>query len=51
MSDPAAWDARYASGEYAFREAPNRYLESLTPRLRPGMRALALGDGEGRNGV
>jgi len=34
-----------------FGEAPNRYLESLAPRLRPGLRALAAGDGEGRNGV
>ncbi|WP_376100023.1 SAM-dependent methyltransferase [Roseomonas sp. CCTCC AB2023176] len=51
MSDAAAWDARYAEGAFAFGEAPNRYLESLLPRLRPGMRALALADGEGRNGV
>jgi len=50
MSDAAAWDARYAGGGFEFGEAPNRYLESL-PRLLPGMRALAVGDGEGRNGV
>ena len=51
LSDAAAWDARYGEGGFAFGEAPNRYLESLAPRLRPGMRALALADGEGRNGV
>jgi SAM-dependent methyltransferase len=51
MSDSAAWDARYAGGGFAFGAAPNRFLESLAPRLRPGQRALALGDGEGRNGV
>ena len=51
MSDSAAWDARYAGEGFQFGEAPNRYLESLAPRLSPGMRALALGDGEGRNGV
>lgn len=51
MSDAAAWDARYGAGSWLFGQAPNRYLESLTPRLRRGMRALALGDGEGRNGV
>lgn len=51
MSDAAAWDARYASGGFQFGEAPNRWLESLAPRLRPGMRALAVGDGEGRNGI
>lgn len=51
MSDAAAWDARYASGGFAFGEAPNRYLEAQAARLRPGMAALAIGDGEGRNGV
>jgi len=51
MSDAAAWDERYGAGAWIFGQAPNRYLESLTPRLRPGMRALSLGDGEGRNGV
>lgn len=51
MSTSLAWDERYGSGEFQFGEAPNRYLESLRPWLAPGMRALALGDGEGRNGV
>lgn len=51
MSDAAAWDARYATGGYAFGEAPNRHLQAQAPRLRAGMRALALGDGEGRNGA
>ncbi len=51
MSTSTAWDERYAGGDFQFGDAPNRYLESLAPRLRPGMRALALGDGEGRNGV
>lgn len=51
MSDAAAWDARYGSGDFAFGEEPNRYLEALGHRLRPGLRALCLGDGEGRNGV
>ncbi|MES2712148.1 MAG: class I SAM-dependent methyltransferase [Pseudomonadota bacterium] len=51
MSDAAAWDRRYAGGEFAFGEAPNLFLRGLGWRLRPGMRALALGDGEGRNGV
>jgi len=51
VSDAAAWDARYADGGFGFGERPNRFLESLAPRLRFGMRALALGDGEGRNGV
>ncbi|SFK20586.1 methyltransferase domain-containing protein [Falsiroseomonas stagni] len=51
MSTSLAWDERYAGGGFQFGEAPNFYLESLAPRLRPGMRALALGDGEGRNGA
>src|SRR5687767_13497793 len=51
VSTSLAWDERYATGGFQFGEAPNRYLEELRPWLAPGMRALALGDGEGRNGV
>jgi SAM-dependent methyltransferase len=51
MSTSLAWDERYGSGDFQFGEAPNRYLESLRAHLSPGMRALALGDGEGRNGA
>uniref|UniRef100_UPI0022EB5E98 class I SAM-dependent methyltransferase n=1 Tax=Falsiroseomonas oryzae TaxID=2766473 RepID=UPI0022EB5E98 len=51
MSTSLAWDERYSSGDFQFGEAPNRYLEELRPWFAPGMRALALGDGEGRNGA
>lgn len=51
MSTSLAWDERYAGTGFQFGAAPNRYLESLAARLVPGHRALALGDGEGRNGV
>jgi SAM-dependent methyltransferase len=51
MSTSLAWDERFAGGEFQFGEAPNRYLEELRPWFAPGMRALALGDGEGRNGA
>ena len=51
MSTSLAWDERYGSGDFQFGEAPNRYLEELRPWFAPGLRALALGDGEGRNGV
>jgi cyclopropane fatty-acyl-phospholipid synthase-like methyltransferase len=51
MSDAASWDERYGTGGFAFGAAPNRYLEAQAARLQPGMRALAIGDGEGRNGV
>ena len=45
------WDARYAGDTYLFGEAPNAYLASQADRLSPGLQALALADGEGRNGV
>ncbi|MBR0683894.1 class I SAM-dependent methyltransferase [Roseomonas eburnea] len=51
MSSSLAWDERYAGGDFQFGEAPNLYLLSQAHRLRPGTRALAVGDGEGRNGV
>jgi len=49
MSDAGAWDRRYAVAEFLFGTEPNLYLRAAGWRLRPGMRALALGDGEGRN--
>lgn len=51
MSTSLAWDERYAGGGFQFGETPNLYLLSQAHRLRPGMRGLAVGDGEGRNGV
>jgi SAM-dependent methyltransferase len=51
VSDSQAWDARYAAQPWMFGQSPNRYLESLAPWLPTQGRALALGDGEGRNGV
>ena len=51
MSTALAWDRRYAEGRDLFGAAPNEYLRSQSWRLRPGMVALALGDGEGRNGL
>jgi SAM-dependent methyltransferase len=51
VSDSLAWDSRYAAQPWMFGQAPNRYLESLAPRLPRAGQALALGDGEGRNGV
>ncbi len=51
MSTSLAWDDRYAGGGFQFGETPNLFLMSQAHRLKPGMRALAVGDGEGRNGV
>lgn len=45
------WDERYAEEGYIFGESPNRFLERQAPLLSPGMRALAVADGEGRNSI
>ena len=45
------WNARFATDEYIFGTAPNVFLASQAALIRPGMRALAVADGEGRNGV
>lgn len=45
------WDKRYAQDGYLFGERPNAFLARQKDRLPPGGRALAVADGEGRNGV
>jgi cyclopropane fatty-acyl-phospholipid synthase-like methyltransferase len=45
------WNGRFLSTEYVFGTAPNAFLASQAHRLAPGQRALAVADGEGRNGV
>lgn len=45
------WDRRYAQTDYLFGVEPNAFLAGQVGRLRPGRRALAVADGEGRNGV
>ncbi|MCU0809510.1 MAG: class I SAM-dependent methyltransferase [Thiobacillaceae bacterium] len=45
------WNERYATEDYIFGTAPNVFLASQSALIRPGMRALAIADGEGRNGV
>lgn len=53
MNDPGLrrWDERYTGDAYLFGEEPNAFLARQGRRLKPGMRALAVADGEGRNGV
>lgn len=51
MSTSLAWDDRYTGGEFQFGTQPNEYLRAQAWRFRPGMATLAVGDGEGRNGV
>ena len=45
------WDERYAVEDYIFGTAPNVFLVSQAARLHAGNSALAVADGEGRNGV
>jgi SAM-dependent methyltransferase len=50
--DPAQlerWNKRFSVAEYIFGKGPNQFLESQRERFRPGMRALCVSDGEGRN--
>ena len=52
MNDQAEfWDERYKGEDFAFGKAPNEFLVSQAHHLKPGLRALVPGDGEGRNGV
>ncbi len=45
------WNARYAEPGFAYGTEPNAFLVSQKHHLKPGMKALAVADGEGRNGV
>ena len=52
--DPAQlhrWNTRFSAEGYLFGKRPNAFLESQAHRLHPGMRALSVADGEGRNSV
>ena len=45
------WEQRYSEPGYAYGTEPNAFLVSQRHRLKPGMKARAVADGEGRNGV
>ena len=45
------WNNRFSQTDYLFGTAPNSFLESQKHHLKPGLRVLAIADGEGRNGV
>jgi len=45
------WDERYSTPDYLFGTEPNAFLVSQADLLVPGQSALAVADGEGRNGV
>jgi SAM-dependent methyltransferase len=45
------WDKRYDRPDYLFGEEPNTFLASRVELVARHKRALAIADGEGRNGV
>ena len=45
------WDKRYGESDYAYGTEANQFLVEQQHRLKPGMKTLVVGDGEGRNGV
>ena len=45
------WNERFAAENYVFGTRPNVFLAAQRERLVPGMRALCVADGEGRNSV
>ena len=47
----ARWNRRFSAEDYVFGTAPNAFLASQKHRLAPGMSALSVADGEGRNSV
>ena len=47
--NPSFWDERYQKGRFMFSTKPNAFLVEQVPEK--GGKALAVGDGEGRNGV
>jgi len=52
-SDPELerWNNRFAAPGFVFGTAPNAFLAAQAPRVEPGMSALCVADGEGRNSV
>jgi SAM-dependent methyltransferase len=51
MNEFARWEARFATPDYAFGKEPNYFLKSCQQILPRHGQALAVADGEGRNGV
>lgn len=51
MSEKERWESRFAVDHYVFGTAPNAFLARQAGLLRPGLTALSIADGEGRNGV
>jgi cyclopropane fatty-acyl-phospholipid synthase-like methyltransferase len=49
--DREHWERRFSTPDYLFGTEPNSFLKSQARRLKVGQTALAIADGEGRNGV
>lgn len=45
------WNERFATKDYVFGKAPSQFLEAQATHFAPGLTALAIADGEGRNSV
>lgn len=50
-SELERWQQRFAAPGYLFGTAPNEFLKRHAHLLKKGEKALAIADGEGRNGV
>ena len=51
LSEYDRWETRYHAPEYIFGKQPNYFLASCKALLPKSGKALAVADGEGRNGV
>ena len=51
MSEYERWESRFAAPEFVFGKEPNYFLASCAALLPKSGRALAVADGEARNGV
>jgi SAM-dependent methyltransferase len=51
MSEFQRWEERFAAPGYLFGTEPNAFLKRQAHLLKPGLKALSVADGEGRNGV
>ncbi len=51
VSELDRWNDRYGGADYWFGTTPNAFLMAQRERLAPGLSALCIADGEGRNSV
>jgi SAM-dependent methyltransferase len=51
MTELERWEARFSAPDFVFGTKPNEFLRAQTQLLPPHGKALAVADGEGRNGV